>query len=348
MEEFIRIGVDLGKRYFQIHALRGEDGQAVTRKLRRSQFLAFFAEAAPCLIGMEACGSAHYWARELRAMGHDVRLIPPLYVKPYVKRGKNDAVDAAAVCEAVSRPGMRFVPVKSADNQAVLMLHKTRELLIKQKTMSVNALRGHLSEYGLVAAKGIGHIGELIAMAASDATLPAPAQAAVKVFVAQLQAIAASIDALEKEIANLYAQSETSKLLAGVPGVGKLIATAIEASVPDAGVFKSGRDFAAWLGLTPRQDSTGGKVKLGPISKRGNRYLRKLLTLGSTSLLRVAAKRQGALRDWLAVLLAKKPVRLVTVALANKLARILWAVMTTGEVFRMDIFEQVKQPAIQG
>jgi transposase len=163
MEEFIRIGVDLGKRYFQIHALRGEDGQAVTRRLRRSQFLAFFAEAAPCLIGMEACGSAHYWARELRAMGHDVRLIPPLYVKPYVKRGKNDAVDAAAVCEAVSRPGMRFVPVKSADNQAVLMLHKTRELLIKQKTMSVNALRGHLSEYGLVAAKGIGHIGELIA-----------------------------------------------------------------------------------------------------------------------------------------------------------------------------------------
>jgi transposase len=340
MKQFIRIGVDLGKRYFQVHALMSEDGRAVTRKLPRSGFLAFFADIEPCLIGMEACGSAHYWARELQAKGHEVRLIPPSYVKPYVKRGKNDAVDAAAVCEAVSRPDMRFVPIKSAGNQAALMLHKTRELLIKQRTMSVNALRGHLSEFGLVAAKGIGHADELVEMAKEDATLPAAAKAVVKVFAAQLEAINASIATLEREIAGAHAQSEVSKLLASVPGVGKIIATAIVASVPDPGVFKSGRDFAAWLGLTPRQDSTGGKVKLGPITKQGNRYIRKLLTLGSTSLLRVLAKRKGVLHDWLVALLAKKPARLVTVALANKLARILWAMMTTGEAFRMEMFER--------
>ncbi len=340
MKEFIRIGVDLGKRYFQIHALVDEKGQAVTRKLPRSQFLAFFADVAPCLIGMEACGSAHYWARELRTMGHEVRLIPPIYVKPYVKRGKNDAVDAAAVCEAVSRPDMRFVPVKGAEQQATLTLHKTRELLVKQRTMCVNALRGHLSEFGLVVAKGIGRAGELIEMAKEDATLSATANAVVKVFAEQLEAIDASIGSLEKEISKAHAQSETSKLLASVPGVGKIIASAIVASVPDPLVFKSARGFAAWLGLTPRQNSSGGKEKLGSITKQGNQYIRKLLVLGATSVLRVAGKRKGVLRDWLAQLLAKKPARLVTVALANKLARIIWAMMTTGEAFRMETFER--------
>jgi transposase len=346
MKKFIRIGVDLGKRYFQVHALVSEDGRAVTRKLRRGDFLAFFAEAAPCLIGMEACGSAHYWGRELRAMGHDVRLIPPIYVKPYVKRGKNDAVDAAAVCEAVSRPDMRFVPIKSDQTQATLMLHKTRELLIKQRTMCVNALRGHLSEFGVVAAKGIGRAGELIEKAKSDAALPAAAKAAVEVFGAQIAAFEAAIAALEKEIANVHAQSETSKLLAGVPGVGKIVATAIVASVPDPSVFKSARDFSAWLGLTPRQNSSGGKEKLGSITKQGNRYLRKLLTLGSTSLLRVAGKRKGVLRDWLVALVARKPARLATVALANKLARIIWAMMTTGEAFRTEVMARAKEPSM--
>ncbi|MBI3275660.1 MAG: IS110 family transposase, partial [Methylocystis sp.] len=263
------------------------------------------------------------------------------------KRGKNDAVDAAAVCEAVSRPGMRFVPIKSVENQASLMLHKTRELLIKQRTMSVNALRGHLSEFGLVAAKGIGHAGELIETAESDAALPDTAKAVVKVFAQQLAAIDASIDALEQEIAGVHAQSEMSQLLAGAPGVGKIIATAIVASVPDASVFKRGRDFSAWLGLTPRQDSTGGKTKLGPITKQGNRYIRKLLTLGATSLLRVLAKRKGVLHDWVVALLAKKPARLVTVALANKLARILWAMMTTGEAFRVETFARARPLARQ-
>ena len=340
MKEFIRIGVDLGKRYFQIHALVDEKGQAVTRKLPRSRFLAFFADVAPCLIGMEACGSAHYWARELRTMGHEVRLIPPIYVKPYVKRGKNDAVDAAAVCEAVSRPDMRFVPVKSAEQQATLTLHKTRELLVKQRTMCVNALRGHLSEFGLVVAKGIGRAGELIEMAKQDATLSATANAVVKVFAEQLEAIDASIGSLEKEISKANTQSETSKLLASVPGVGKIIASAIVASVSDPLVFKSARDFAAWLGLTPRQNSSGGKEKLGSITKQGNQYIRKLLVLGATSVLRVTGKRKGVLRDWLAGLLAKKPARLVTVALANKLARIIWAMMTSGEAFRMETFER--------
>jgi len=340
MKQFIRIGVDLGKRYFQVHALMSEDGRAVTRKLPRSGFLAFFADIEPCLIGMEACGSAHYWARELQAKGHEVRLIPPSYVKPYVKRGKNDAVDAAAVCEAVSRPDMRFVPVKSAEQQAALALHKTRELLVKQRTMCVNALRGHLSEFGIVAAKGIGRAGELIEIAKEDATLPAAAKAVGKIFAEQLEAIDASIDTLEQEIADTHAQNEVSKLLAGVPGVGKIIATAIVASVPDPSVFKSARDFAAWLGLVPRQNSSGGKEKLGAITKQGNQYIRKLLVLGATCLLRVAGKRKGALRDWLVGLLAKKPARLVTVALANKLARIIWAMMTSGEAFRMETFER--------
>jgi transposase len=338
MKEFIRIGVDLAKNYFQIHTLESEDGHAATRKFGRQAMRKFFLETKPCLVGMEACGSAHYWARELRAMGHEVRLIPPIYVKPYVKRGKNDAADAAAICEAMSRPGMRFVPVKNVEQQATLMLHKTRELLIKQRTMGVNALRSHLSEFGIVAAKGIGRIDELIEKAKDDATLPGSAKAALQILVQQLEAIGVSIAALDQEIARAHAQNPVSRLLAGIPGIGKITASAIVASAPDPKVFKSGRDFSAWLGSTPRQNSSGGKEKLGSITKQGNRYIRRLLVLGATSLLRVAGKRKGALRDWLVALLARKPARLVTVALANKLARIIWAVMTTGETFREETF----------
>ena len=246
--------------------------------------------------------------------------MPPAYTKPYVKRGKNDAVDAEAICEAMSRPGMRFVPIKSAEQQATLMLHKTRELLVKQRTMSVNALRGHLAEFGLVVAKGIGRVDELLDLAESDATLPEAAKAAVKTFAQILEGLDKAIDELEKKIAEAHAQSETSRLLDGVPGIGKLIASVIAASVPDPSVFKSGRDFAAWLGLTPRQNSSGGKQTLGGITKQGNRYIRKMLVLSATSLLRWVGKRKGALRDWIVALLAKKPARLVTVALANKLA----------------------------
>jgi transposase len=244
---------------------------------------------------------------------------------------------ADAICEAVSRPGMRFVPIKSAEQQATLMLHKTRELLVKQRTMSINALRGHLSEFGIIAAKGIGRVDELLDLAESDATLPSAANAGVKVLAQALEGLNKAID-VEGEITNANGQSEMVRLLDKVPGIGKLIASAIAASVPDPSVFKSGRDFAAWLGLTPRQNSSGGKQSLGGITKQGNRYIRKMLVLGETSLLNVLGKRKGVLRDWIVGLLAKKPARLVTVALANKLARILWAMMKTGESFRAEMF----------
>lgn len=338
MEQFIRIGIDLGKRYFQLHGLVSEDRPAVRRKLTRAKMHGFFAAAAPCRIGLEACGSAHYWARELIAMGHEAVLMPPSYTKPYVKRGKNDALDAEAICEAMARPGMRFVPVKSADSQATLALHKTRGLLVKQQTMSVNALRGHLAELGIVIAKGAGRVDDLLELAKQDTALPPAAKAAVTVLAAILDGLAKAIGALETKIAEAHAQNETSRLLEGVPGIGKLIAAAITATVPDPHVFNSGRDFAAWLGLTPRQNSSGGKPALGGITKKGNRYIRRLLVLSATSLLRRAGQRKGALAAWIVALRAKKPARLVTVALANKLARIAWAMMTTGESFRGELF----------
>ncbi|GGI34052.1 IS110 family transposase [Bradyrhizobium guangdongense] len=304
--KFIRIGVDLAKNYFQINALSSEDAPAVKRKLTRRTMREFFSRIEPCRVGMEACGSAHYRARELKAMGHDVSLMPPAYTKPYVKRGKNDAVDAEAICEAVSRPAMRFVPIKSADQQATLMWHKTRELLVKQRTMSVNALRGHLAEFGLVVAKGTGRVDEPLGLAEGDATLPDAAVLAARVLGQQIDALGGALDDLEREIAKAHALSETSRSLGEISGVGKLVASVITASVPDPSVFNSGRDFAAWLGLTPRQISSGGKPTLGTITKAGNRYIRKLLVLGATSLLNVVEKRRGGLRDWIVGLLAKK------------------------------------------
>lgn len=338
MKKFIRTAVDLGKNYFQVHCLESEGGLSISRKVKRSKMLEFYSQIEPCLVGMEACGSAHYWARELVAMGHRVVLIPPAYIKPYVKRGKNDAIDAAAICEAMSRPGMRFVPIKSGDQQAVLMLHKTRELLVKQRTMSVNALRGHLAEFGIVVAKGIGRVDELLVLAQADATLPPIAKSAVTDLAQHLAGLDQSIEAVEDAIAKAHGQNPTSRLLDEIPGIGTLIASVTAASVPDPGVFKSGRDFAAWLGLTPRQNSSGGKEKLGAITKQGNRYIRKLLVTGATSVLRVAGKRKGALADWINALRARKPERVVAVALANKLARICWAIMSTGESFRTDTY----------
>jgi transposase len=338
MKKYIRIGVDLGKGYFQVHALESEGGAAVRRKLSRGKFLAFFAGIAPCRVGMEACGSSHHWAREIAKLGHEVVLIAPAYVKPYVKRGKNDVVDAEAVCEAMSRPGMRFVPIKSAEQQAVLMLHKDRELLVKQRTMSVNALRGHLAEFGIVVAKGIEHVDGLLELAREDAALPEIARQATELMASRLNDLDRAIAATEKAIAAASAKNGKSRLLDQVPGVGPLIASAVAASAPDPSVFRSGRDFAAWLGLTPSQNSSGGKEKLGPITKKGNRYIRKLLVVGSTSLLRVAHKRKGPLADWINALAAKKPRKLAAVALANKLARICWAMLSTGECFREETY----------
>jgi transposase len=338
MAKFIRTAIDLGKNYFQVHALESEGGRSISRKVKRSKMHEVFSQIEPCRVGMEACGSAHYWPRQLAAMGHEVVLIPPAYIKPYVKRGKNDAVDAAAICEAMSRPDMRFVPIKSADQQAVLMLHKTRELLVKQRTMTVNALRGHLAEFGIVAAKGIGRVDELLALAKADAALPPIAMAAVACMAQHLEGLDLSIATVEEEIAKAHRQNRISRVLDEIPGVGTLIASVIAASVPDPGVFKSGRDFAAWFGLTPRQNSSGGKEKLGAITKQGNRYIRKMLVTGATSVLRVAGRRKGSFADWINALRARKPERLVAVALANKLARICWAIMTTGEGFRADTY----------
>lgn len=343
MKKYTRIGVDLGKNYFQIHALPADGGAPLTRKIKRSNFLAFFEGIAPCAIGMEACGSAHYWARELARRGHNVTLMPPIYVKPYVKRGKNDAVDAAACCEAMSRPDMRFVPVKSAEQQAELSLHKTRELLMKQRTMSINALRGHLAEFGVVAPKGAGHVRELIARAEEEATLPEAAKLCVRIMARQIEALSKELQALEKEIAQSAKKNELCGLLDEIPGIGALIASAVVAILPDARQFASGRDFAAWLGLTPRQNATGGKEKLGSITKQGNRYLRKLLVMAATSLLRVIGDRTGALAEWVQQLRARKPARLTTVALANKLARIIWAMLSTGECFRKETWLRVKR-----
>ena len=338
MKSFIRIGVDLAKNFFQVHAIEREGGIAVTRKLTRTKFRDFFRGVEPCRVGMEACGSAHYWARELKAMGHDVVLMPPAYTKPYVKRGKNDAADAAAICEAMSRPEMRFVPVKSVDQQAVLMLHKTRDLLVKQRTMNVNALRGHLAEFGLIAAKGIHRLEELLTLARAQAALPDQALAAVEMLARQIEQLDTSIDGLAKSIGKTSAKSPTGRLLMEVPAVGPLIASAMTASYPDPGVFKSGRDFSASLGITPSQHSSGGKEKLGAITKKGNRYLRKMLVVGCTSVLRVAAKYKGGLAEWIAQMRKTKPERVVAVALANKIARICWAIMSTGEGFREELF----------
>ena len=338
MKKFMRIGVDLAKNFFQIHGIEEEGGQALSRKLSRTKFKPFFESIAPCRIGMEACGSAHYWARELRALGHDVVLIAPAYVKAYVKRGKNDAADAAAICEAMSRPDMRFVPIKSADQQAVLMLHKTRDLLVKQRTMIVNALRGHLSEFGLIAARGIHRVHDLLALALDEEGLPEEARQAVAVLAEQSELLDGKIDAMENKIAKSSAKYPMARLLKEIPAIGPLIGSALAASYPDPSVFKSGRDFAASLGLTPGQHSSGGKEKLGAITKKGNRYLRKMLVVGCTSVMRVAHKYKGALAEWIVAIKAKKPERLAAIALANKLARVCWAMLSTGEGFREELY----------
>jgi transposase len=330
------VGLDLAKNVFQVHAVDVEGRAVVRRRLRRGEVRDFFAGLAPCLVGMEACGTAHFWARELVALGHEVRIMPPSYVKAYVRRGKNDAVDAAAICEAVGRPGMRFVPIKSEGQQAALMLHKARELLVRQQTMLVNALRGHMAELGMVAPQGRGRIDDLVAVIedAEDESIPALAKAALRPLVAQLRATEEALAALDAEIKAWHKGNEASRRLATIPGVGFLTAAAIAATVPDASFFRSGREFAAWLGLVPRQNSSGGKERLGRISKQGNRYIRRLLVVGATSMLRHARARSAPGADWVNGLLERRRPRLVTVAMANKTARIAWALLARGETYR--------------
>ena len=323
MVQLTVVGLDLAKQVFQVHGVDG-DGQAVVRRtLRRSEVIGYFRTLAPCLIGMEACGTAHYWGRELAALGHEVRLMPAGYVKPYIMRGKNDAVDAEAICEAVTRPTMRFVAAKSAEQQAILMPHRTRDLLVRQRTMLVNSLRGQLAEFGLVAPKGVWRLPELDALAeeADEDILPAPARECARLLLAQIEDLQGNIKAIKKEIVARHKTNELSQWLATIPGVGTITATAMVATVVDAGFFKSGRHFASWLGLVPQQNGTGGSTVLGSISKKGEPYLRRLLVLGATAVVRYV-RNKPELAGWVNALLARRPARVVTVAVANKLARI--------------------------
>jgi transposase len=336
MVEIITIGLDIAKSVFQVHGVDASGSVVLRRQLRRAEVLTFFGGLPPCLIGMEACGSAHYWARQVGALGHEVRLLPPAHVKPYVKRGrKNDAADAAAICEAVSRPHMRSVPMKSAEQQSMLMLHGVRDLLVRQRTMLICALRSHLAEFGITAGQGKGNFAKLVAQLESEegAALPELARSALRLIAAQIDDGNAKIEAIEKKIVAAHRAEEASRRLASIPGIGPIIASAIAASVPDPAIFKSGRQFAAWLGLVPSQNSTGGKERLGRITKTGNRYLRRLLVIGATGLIRYKRKNVPGGLDWLNRLLAKKPVRLVTVALANKMARIAWALLCRGGLY---------------
>ena len=333
MTEIIRVGLDLAKSVFEIHAVNAQEQVVVRRSLRRSQLLNWFAKQPPCLIGMEACGTANHWARELSTLGHTVRLIPPAYAKPYVRRNKNDAADAAAICEAVSRPSMRFVPIKTVEQQADTATHKARQMLIKQRTMTMNSLRSLMAEFGIVVPQGPQHISKLLAMLADleDTRVPAIARAALTPMSEMLSALEKQIDALDKDIKARARANPTARRLDTIPGFGPILSSAIAAIVTDPRHFDSGRDFAASLGLVPRQDGTGGKVKLGPISKRGNGYLRRLLVNGATAVLNGKNARND---PWRAKMLDSKPKKLAAVALANKMARIAWAVMTRQEDFR--------------
>lgn len=334
--EIMTIGLDLAKTVFQVHGVDAA-GKAVVRKaLRRAQVLPFFSKLSPCRVGIEACGTSHHWARELIKLGHDVRLMPPAYVKPYVKRGKTDAADAEAICEAVSRPTMRFVPIKSPEQQAALSMHRSRDLLVKQRTQLVNMMRGILAEFGIDIPQGL-HRALEMARAIVEGEAPDVPPDAVKV-VARLSQQAldahAQLREIERDLLAWQRKSDLATRLLTIPGIGPIGATALAASVTDPRQFRSGRQFAAWLGLTPLQSSSGGKERLGRITKMGDKYLRKLLVVGMTSLVRRAKNKPGAVDPRLVALLARKPMRVATVAMANKTARIVWAVMVRGEVYK--------------
>jgi transposase len=329
------IGLDIAKNVFQVHGIDVDEKVVVRKQLRRGQVIRFFQALSPCLVGLEACGTAHHWARELTKLGHEVRLMPARDVKAYVKRNKNDAADAAAICEAVRRPTMRFVPVKSAQQQAQLMQHRARDVVMRQRTQLINAIRAHMAELGIAAAQGSAGIKELLAIIAddADARLPVEARASLMVLAAQLATMQTTIGLLEKQIVARHRSNQDSKRLQTIPGVGIIGATAIAATVTDPAAFRSGRDFAAWVGLVPRQDSTGGKSRLGPISKQGDRYLRRILVLGAVSILR-RAKLNPQSYPWVTRLLARRPFKVVAIALANKMARIAWALLAKGETYR--------------
>src|SRR6266511_4057366 len=373
MQAVTTIGLDIAKSVFQVHGADAAGNVIVRRQLKRRYVLPFFQKLPPCLIGIEACASSHHWSRELQALGHTVRLMPPAYVKPYVKRHKNDAADAEAICEAVTRTNMRFVPTKTPEQQSCLMLHRTRHLFIRQmagamehqaalllgrlgrhepqsclmlhrtrhlfirqQTAVINAIRAHLAEFGIVAPVGRNGVEQLLDVVAdaSDKRLPEIARACLVALGTQLRTLKAQILNFDRQIMAWHRSSEASKRLDEIPGVGPALATALVASVADAKAFRSGRDFSAWIGLVPKQHSSGGKDKLGSISKQGDRYLRSLFTAGALAVIRYAKIHGTKHRPWLTALLARRPTKVAAIALANKIARMAWAMMAKGERYK--------------
>lgn len=336
MGQVTTIGLDIAKSVFQVHSIDRNGAVAIRRQLRRGQVLPFFKKHPPSLVGIEACATSHYWAREIGAFGHEVKLMPAKYVKAYVKRNKNDAADAEAICEAVTRPTMRFVAIKTPEQQALLMLHRTRRLFVRQRTALINAMRAHLAEFGIVAGVGRNGVERLLKIieTGGDDRVPAAAKECLLALRDQLTLVKQQILRLDRRILAYHRSNELSRRLEEIPGVGPLIATALVASVPDAGTFKSARDLPAWIGLVPKQSSTGGKERLGHISKAGNRYLRSLLVIGAFSLIRRVNQAGGTRRVWLAELMARRPTKVAAIALANKIARIAWALMSKGTHYR--------------
>ena len=329
------IGLDIAKTIFQVHGVDAEGHVVVRQRLARRRVLTFFEKLPPCLVGIEACSTSHYWARELMTRGHEVRLLPARYVRPYVKRGKNDAADAEAICEAVTRPTMRFVPVKTPGQQSVMMLHRVRLMLIRQCTQLSNSIRSHLSEFGLVAPIGRRGIDQLLAVVADekDARVPADARVCLAMLAAQLAVVRRQILETDRRVRASARETELGRRLMEVPGVGPLLASAFIATIADPTAFKTGRDLAAWIGLVPKQNSSGGKERLGSITKAGNRYLRQMLVVGAMAVIRYA-ERHGTRRPWLVQLMQRRSTKVAAVALANKTARIIWALMTSGERYR--------------